>query len=187
MKSENKVRHKLKQVRFRHQQRQVRTRVSRRPCNCAFNQKVEVENHPGFHQCVNPDRLGVVCDSNYGGEQIAAQCPFFEPKEDPEDIKVEFDEWMRTADKSELSQEMPDLMALLWVLGPDNDLPEPEDQEPEDQEPEDQEPEDQGPEDQEPEDQEPRDVILSPVSFSLWEISFRVWRWLSNLFSKRLT
>ena len=58
-----------------------------------------------------------VCDSRYGGNNLAARCPLFESALQKDDIVEEFDSFWETASLPEFAERFPDAMALLWVLG----------------------------------------------------------------------
>lgn len=118
MRSESSIKHQIKQVMFRHRKKWLRKGMARHPENCVYNE--ESTQVGCYRYCIHKSRAGILCDSRYGGEQIASQCPFFQSCNNPDDLKVEFDDFVESASKQELAQEFPDLVALLWTLGEDH-------------------------------------------------------------------
>lgn len=124
MKSRKAIEKKLVQVRFRHLKKALRTGLSRKPENCLYNAKLGKGAKP------DSPRVGVcmfkvsegsgprgVCDECFGGQNRAADCGDFEPRQDVADIRKDFENFLSTASKGEIAFHYPDLAALLWTLG----------------------------------------------------------------------
>lgn len=122
MKTEGQIRHKLKQVTYRHRKKRIRTQLSRRPMNCYHNCVVSKTSSHEIYGCSHPKREGIVCDSYYGGDLIASECPFFQPSKSKEEIREEFDHFIQTASLPEIATEMPDVTALMWALEEESDV-----------------------------------------------------------------
>lgn len=129
MRSRKEIKRKVKQVRFRHLKKLTRTGMSRRPCNCVYNVTIgdgTKPKEPAIGVCTykvlegqSPDGI---CDEKFGGTARAASCPVFEANRTAQEIRDEFDEFLRTATFGEIAYHFPDMAALLWVLNeaPDN-------------------------------------------------------------------
>lgn len=134
MNSPGAIRHKLKQVIYRHLKRRLETDLAERPENCVYNHTVMDpynQAHDRFpaplHVCIHTDMEVRLCDSRWGGNEKAKNCPYFRASQDKDEVKDEFKEFMRTAPLPEIAAEYPDVAALMWVLGddaPDRDDPE---------------------------------------------------------------
>jgi hypothetical protein len=123
MKTEGKIRHKLKQIRYRILQREIRKALSRRPKNCCH--AGVVRGHASeelFAVCLlgaeNPREWeGLICD-----ESVPNTCPFFVPSKTREQIEVEVDAILNSGNMGLIASHYPDVAALLWVLaGVDQD------------------------------------------------------------------
>ena len=143
MRSRKEIQKKLAQVRYRHLKKLKRTGLSRRPCNCAHNVTVGEGNNPNrpnlgvctFKVTAGQDPDGV-CDENFGGKARAQNCPVFQVNQTADEIKEDFDTFLKNASFGEIAYHFPDMAALLWVLkespessteilGPEEDFVEP--------------------------------------------------------------
>jgi hypothetical protein len=117
MKSEGKIRHKLKQVHHRIVQKEIRKNSSKKPCNCKYSGLVRgASSDPLFYVCLlDADKRdvweGLICDSS-----IPNTCPFFTPFKSEEDIKSEVLSILQSGDMGKIASHYPDAAALLWVL-----------------------------------------------------------------------
>ena len=125
MKTQGKIRYKLKQVLYRHLQKRIRAVY--KPAGCIHNKPgVFHEQTLGMCQYSNRGTHLVVCDSDVEGcNQIASKCSWFKPKQSKEEVKAIFKELASNPDRlGQLAGEYPDVAALLWVLGDIGDLDE---------------------------------------------------------------
>lgn len=120
MRSSGDIRHKIQQVRYRYLQKRIRTSLSRRPTNCQWNAAVET-NGREIRYCEHPDQYGKICDESITGFNFAPRCEFFVPSKTKEQVRQEFDDFIRESTNGEIAQEFPDLVALAWALGEDPD------------------------------------------------------------------
>ena len=124
MKTDKDIQKKLVQVRYRHLKKALRTGLSRKPENCLYNAKLGKGSKP------DSPRVGVcmfkvdsgsgpkgVCDECFGGQNRAADCSDFEPRQDASDIRKDFESFLGSASKGEIAFHYPDIAALLWALG----------------------------------------------------------------------
>lgn len=117
MKSEGKIRHKLKQVRFRLIKKELRKATSKKPCNCVHSGVVRGQaSEPLFHVCLmdsdKPEEWdGMICDNS-----VPNTCPFFKPKADKESVTEQVNEILDSGDMGKIATHYPDVAALLWVL-----------------------------------------------------------------------
>ena len=121
MRQETTVQQKLKQVIYRHLQRILRDNFKRRPSSCRFN-RTYGDNNVGV--CVfrlDGEPRGAHCDIRFGGEPSAKDCPWFEPRQSRDEIKVEFRALLNQSSRGVIAAAFPEVMALLWVLDSEND------------------------------------------------------------------
>jgi hypothetical protein len=131
VKSEGQIKQKVKQVIFRHRKEHIQQGLSRRPENCGYNEKVRLPVHMAnratLHICgycpTGDTPNNVVCDSTMGGDQQAAECPYFENRLEAEALKDEFNRKLGIdggipREIGYIAKEFPDVAALLWVMGP---------------------------------------------------------------------
>lgn len=117
MKSEGKIRHKLKQVRFRLIKKELRKATSKKPCNCVHSGVVRGQaSEPLFHVCLmdsdKPEEWdGMICDNS-----VPNTCPFFKPKATKESVTEQVNEILDSGDMGKIATHFPDVAALLWVL-----------------------------------------------------------------------
>ena len=117
MKSEGKIRHKLKQVRFRLIKKELRKATSKKPCNCVHSGVVRGHaSEPLFHVCLmdssKPEEWdGMICDNS-----VPNTCPFFKPKATKESVTEQVNEILDSDDMGKIATHYPDVAALLWVL-----------------------------------------------------------------------
>lgn len=121
MKTAGAVKHKLKQVQYRHRAKAIERALARKPCNCVFNGQVPLPDGTEVSVCLfgaaNPTEWsGSLCDEEHGGLDRARGCEFFIPRKSREEIKREFDDFVRTENRAEIALHWPDMAALLWVL-----------------------------------------------------------------------
>jgi len=71
-----------------------------------------------------------VCDEKFGGRARAASCPVFQADREADNIREEFDSFLREADFGEIAYHFPDMAALLWVLSklPEDGTEDPDDE-----------------------------------------------------------
>lgn len=135
MKTEKQVRQKAKQVLFRHRKEHVRRGLAQRPHNCAHNQKVTLPIHMANRAtlgvcglCLEANQpRNVLCDSSMGGDEQAANCPYFQAAKTAKVLKEEFNHSLGLDGESPvqigiIAKEYPDLAALMWVLGPQKNM-----------------------------------------------------------------
>jgi hypothetical protein len=117
MKSEGKIKHKLKQVKHRITQKEMRKATSKKPCNCKHSGVVRGSaSEPLFHVCLmdsdKPDEWeGMICDAS-----VPNTCPFFQPRKSKGEVQAEVDELLNSGDMGIIASKYPDIAALLWVL-----------------------------------------------------------------------
>lgn len=118
MKSPGATRHKLKQVTFRHLQREIRTSLSCRPENCIHNRTVRLPTGDlRFCQLhTESDGSHIPCDENHGGLAQAGSCLDFQCNTTKEEVKEQFQEFLRVSDLGAIAARYPDIAALSWVL-----------------------------------------------------------------------
>lgn len=118
MKTDGQVRHKLKQVLYRHLKLRLENNFKKRPETCKHNGTILYGTDgpltaPKF--CAHASQLGLVCDVAHGGLEKARSCPHWTPNQTKEEVKQEF-YGLLTEPKHVLASEMPDAVALMWVL-----------------------------------------------------------------------
>lgn len=117
MKTEGKIKHKLKQVRHRLLQKEIRKATSKKPCNCKHSGLVRgAASEPLFYVCLldadKPDVWeGLICDNS-----VPNTCPFFKPSKSETQIKEEINAILESGDMGKIATHYPDVAALLWVL-----------------------------------------------------------------------
>jgi len=128
VKTENQIRHKLKQVVFRHRKKFLESKMKCLPENCAHNKLVKLRL-PHGHQTLRlcsykqdeVDQTDMICDSNMGGVKQAESCTYFSIRFDVDELKKQFASRLgidgTDVEFSFLAKEFPDVIALLWVLG----------------------------------------------------------------------
>ena len=124
MKSEGKLKQKLKQVRFRHLKKRIEISLKQVPHNCVHNEKHVVLNSEDpnpvglcMYNSDTPEEWGgVICDGEIRGCLEQAQgCPFFVARKSKAAVTEEFQELM-DGDVGVLASEYPDIAALQWAL-----------------------------------------------------------------------
>ncbi len=124
MRGESEVRQRLKQVLFRHRKKLLDRNFKRRPFTCVHNTTLTLDGVEigicGFDGEGGP--TGCVCDTRHRGGAQARECSFWSALRTPEEIKVEFQDFIQTADRGEVALEYPDVVALMWVVGDENTL-----------------------------------------------------------------
>lgn len=123
MKTENQIRHKLKQVLFRHLQKKIRAIF--RPSGCTYNKPGKFcEQTVGMCNYPNRGKHLIVCDSEVDGcIQQVSECSWFKASRSKEDIKTQFKELAGDpAKRGQMAFEYPDAAALMWVLDDIGDL-----------------------------------------------------------------
>lgn len=117
MKSEGKIKHKIKQVKHRVIKKEVRKATSKKPCNCVYSGVVRgPASESLFHVCLmdadKPDEWeGMICDAS-----VPNTCPFFTPRKSKEEVTSEVEEVLNSGDMGKIASKYPDIAALLWVL-----------------------------------------------------------------------
>jgi len=135
MRTEGQIRHKFKQAKFRHYQRRAKVAFKRVPCNCKFNRSFVSDNGKTVGVCnyatmceVTQAALGmswqvVICDDDMPeGKAQAKICPMFQPDQSTQDIKDGIDEILEDQPLNIVAEHFPDLVALLWALGEENEV-----------------------------------------------------------------
>lgn len=122
MKSEGAIRHKLKKVTFYHLKKAIHKKMAQKSWNCVHEsespERVIVEGKASV--CYTCTVMGGPCDDTDNSlPSRARQCPKFEAKHDPQEIKAEFQSFLEEATPGELAYQYPDIHALLWVLEDD--------------------------------------------------------------------
>jgi hypothetical protein len=118
MKSEEEIRKRLQDLKFRYLQRKLRSDLRRRPHNCQFNREHTITKD-GEKVTIRLCMLGIerpdwpvdICDT----PKQAATCQAFLPTKTREDVEAEFESMLRDPDA--LREKYRDLLALAWVLG----------------------------------------------------------------------
>lgn len=133
MKTEQQIKDKLKQIKYRYLKKIIRQHRKTIPANCTHNKTIisdtdanltiGVCNHP-----INDDWLKVysedssrVCDLNFGGQEKCKSCPLYSWGVEKSDIKTNFDEELISLTAAELAYNYPELMTLFWVLDTDEE------------------------------------------------------------------
>lgn len=116
---------KLKQVLFRHRKHLIESSLLRQPDVCRHNfptflpegEDVYVGDGPPLPRfCDHPERKGLVCDPEYGGDAQARDCPLWQPLKSVDEIKQDFRALVASG-PAEVGKLYPDAAALMWVLG----------------------------------------------------------------------
>lgn len=123
MKSEDQVRKRLQDLKYRYLQRLLRARLKRRPHNCQFNKEHTI-TRSGETITMRLCMLGMeredwnvdICEE----PKQAASCPAYLPVMSREELEAEFEAALRDPDT--VNTKYRDLIALAWVLG-DETLP----------------------------------------------------------------
>lgn len=123
--SPGEVAQKLKQLLFRHRKHLIEQSLQRQPETCRHNyptylpdgEDVYVGDGPPLPRfCDHPDRRGMVCDPEYGGEGVARDCPLWQPLKTVDEIKRDFRNLVASG-PVHMAKLYPDATALMWVLG----------------------------------------------------------------------
>lgn len=137
MRTESKIRRRLKQRRFRHEGKYIASMLAHSHVNCRFNVQCETSYGSSVCVCNHPDNLQEsefevsvgrltakqpatklpVCDNENGKDQ-SHDCGLFETRQDKETLKAAFRSQMEALSKDPdgLSSHYPDLAQLVWVL-----------------------------------------------------------------------
>jgi len=124
MKSEGKIKQKLKQVRFRHLKKRIDVSLKKVPRNCVHNERHVVLNSDNpepvglcMYNSETPEQWGgVICDDEIDGCIKQAQdCPFFVASKSKGAITEEF-QTLIDGEVGPLASEYPDVAALQWML-----------------------------------------------------------------------
>lgn len=114
MKNEGQIRHQLQQTLYRHTKRTLETRLKCVPENCRWNKELTGSTQ-NLRVCTHVNHPAQVCDVNHGGIVKAKDCFDFEPQTPKEEVKAEIKALVQ-GDRGALARQMPDVVALLWVL-----------------------------------------------------------------------
>tara|TARA_Y100000310_G_scaffold194428_2_gene194420 strand:+ start:11820 stop:12404 length:585 start_codon:yes stop_codon:yes gene_type:complete len=127
MKSEAKVRRKLKQVMFRHLKKRLQTTLRKRPENCLYNR--QPSTHPKLKPvtglprvCIHAEQAGAICDISHPNSADYKGCPFFTPAESEAQVRKAFIELAKSP-RDRVAEHMPDAAALMWVLDQEDGVP----------------------------------------------------------------
>ncbi len=127
MKSEAKVRRKLKQVIFRHLKKRLQTTLRKRPENCLYNR--QPSTHPKLKPitglprvCIHVEQAGAVCDTSHPNSADYKGCPYFKPSKSESEVRKEFIELAKSP-RDRVAEHMPDAAALMWVLEQEEGVP----------------------------------------------------------------
>lgn len=117
MKPESKIRQKLKQAKFRHSKKYISTHMKQKCYNCVYNKPLTLkEGSEVVRVCMYgypDDWNNVICDEEL--EDHSKDCAFFKTLT-AEELKDEFDTFLKTSPLDLIGSQYPDLAALLWVL-----------------------------------------------------------------------
>lgn len=121
MRNEKEILRKIHQLRFRKMKRFLSQKLSVVPPNCVHN----LDQRPLrvctlFREDLDPDTPYLVCDEKLDGGLLCRSCKHFNPAP-KERLKDTFNRQMN--DPQLLTQNYPDLAALLWVLDPQSPIP----------------------------------------------------------------
>jgi hypothetical protein len=129
MKSEGKIKQKLKDAKFKYLKRELRSKLRKCPENCQYNvrhnvtsyhyvegsdkpEKRTVEVGLCMYGSENPEEWsGKICDE----DKTAQDCGLFLGKFDKEEVKAQFNS--KLEDDALVAEEYKDLAALQWVVG----------------------------------------------------------------------
>lgn len=123
MRREPSVQHKLKQVLYRHLQKRLRANFRRVPAACRYNREVGDQNVGVCMFKTDGIPRGTLCDARYEGVSVSKNCPWHEPRQTTDEIKVEFRVLFEDAHRGLLGVAFPDVAALMWVLDPEDESP----------------------------------------------------------------
>lgn len=118
MKSEGAIRQKLKQARFRHLKKILQADLSTLPINCEHNRILDL---PDIEVSIC-SLYATVCDEQYGGREIARECPKYQGRYEKEKLKEDFLLLMTESSIGTIAVEYPDIAALMWVLEDDDEI-----------------------------------------------------------------
>lgn len=118
MKSEEEIRKRVRDLKFRYLRRILRKDLKRRPHNCTFNREHTVQGTDGQDITVRLCMLGSedptwdidICDT----PKQAVCCPAYLPRRNRDDIEAEFE--ANLADPEWMRENHRDLYTLTWVL-----------------------------------------------------------------------
>lgn len=142
MRTEQQIRHRLKQRRFRHEKKYLASMLARTHANCRHNVQCETSYSTTVCVCNHPDNLQEgqfdvsvgrltakqpttklpVCDKE-NNQDRAHECGLFETRQDKDTLKAAFRSQMEalSQDLDKLSAHYPDLAQLVWMLKDDHD------------------------------------------------------------------
>jgi len=118
VKTEGKVRHKLKQVLYRHLKKRLKSNFRRLPCTCRHNADVDLGDGSTIGICMFPVEdgpRGMICDKRLAGHSQAQRCDLFDPMLTKEEVKEAFRAVLE-GEPGEIAAAFPDAAALMWVL-----------------------------------------------------------------------
>lgn len=122
MKTEGEIRQKLKQVLFRHRKKRLDSLFKPTSYGCVHNASVELTEEAVVGVCglIQDGRpRGVLCDARFHADEIAKNCPFWEPEKTKDEVKEEFQEILESGNRGLVASNFPDAAALMWVLDDD--------------------------------------------------------------------
>lgn len=118
MKTEGQIKHKLSQVRFRHLKREVRNGLSVKSENCSFNGLVSLPVYGEIGVCLHgagsSSWNGGLCDSST--DNRAESCSLYHCSNTKDQLKSDFNMFLKSSDRAHIAERYPDMAALLWVL-----------------------------------------------------------------------
>jgi hypothetical protein len=129
MRTQAQIRHQLKQVTFRHLQKRLRKLFKQRPTTCQHNREVPLDEDGSYVRLcgvLSPDGVprDLLCDPRIAGcNDVARECPLWEPLQTKDQVKAEFHAVVQSGDRGIIAADFPDIAALMWVLDDPNDVP----------------------------------------------------------------
>lgn len=118
MKTEGQVRQKLKQVTYRHLKKRLVANFKKSSCTCVHNALVDLDGEEVGVCIYNISNIprGVLCDARFDNDQMASECPIWEPMQTKEQVKEDFNKFLEESSLGEIASMFPDVAALMWVL-----------------------------------------------------------------------
>jgi len=129
MRSQTQIRHQLKQVTFRHLQKRLRKLFQQRPETCLHNREVLLDECGSYVRLcgvLSPHGVSrdLLCDDRIARcNDVARECPLWEPLQTKDEAKIEFHEIVQSGDRGVIASEFPDIAALMWVMDDPTDVP----------------------------------------------------------------
>lgn len=118
--SEDEIRKKLKDVRFKYLTAEYKKALKVTPSNCVHNYRHKTLDESGKNVTVGLCTLGMENPEEWNGkicddDSTAQECPFFLSCVSKQSVKEDFD--IKLQDETEVATSYKDVAALQWVLG----------------------------------------------------------------------